>query len=65
MLWELAVPAVIWVVLGRASISGFLPSNASGSLKKDCFPGEPEPHTWIDKTPTTTATWAVPGEAEE
>lgn len=35
MLWELAVPAAIWVMLVRASISGFLPSNASGSLKKD------------------------------
>lgn len=50
---------------GEASISVFLPSIASGSLKKDCFPGEPEPYKWIDNTPTTTATWAVPGEVEE
>lgn len=28
------MPAVIWVVQGRASISVFLPPNTSGSLKK-------------------------------
>lgn len=35
------------------------------SQKGLCFPGEPEPHTWMDNTPTTTATWAVPGEVEQ